>query len=291
MSPSLFQFTPLREGRRKGKIIRVVYPVFQFTPLREGRPKGFPPCPASLRFQFTPLREGRPGIICWEGLEVHISIHAPARGATFAALQAAAYSIDFNSRPCERGDLLEEDQMIGWERISIHAPARGATFGTLHPIIGVGISIHAPARGATKTSFVRERTVKFQFTPLREGRPSTEQPTLSNEPISIHAPARGATKITPSFPGTQLDFNSRPCERGDLAALSYVRQWTKFQFTPLREGRQNTPVQACAWNIFQFTPLREGRRLRLRIPVWPKDFNSRPCERGDQAVREGASSG
>ena len=60
-----------------------------------------------------------------------ISIHAPARGATFGA---GGYGCT----------------MI----ISIHAPARGAT------IIGsgcktfYGISIHAPARGATTMSLL-----------------------------------------------------------------------------------------------------------------------------------------
>ena len=33
----LFQFTPLREGRRKPSIIVKVDSLFQFTPLREGR--------------------------------------------------------------------------------------------------------------------------------------------------------------------------------------------------------------------------------------------------------------
>ena len=57
---TLFQFTPLREGRRDqswGNMIKVQ--IFQFTPLREGRRL----VPAVLRcstlFQFTPLREGR----------------------------------------------------------------------------------------------------------------------------------------------------------------------------------------------------------------------------------------
>ena len=78
----MFQFTPLREGRRmyapclkrgqsfnsrpcvrgdvrdtrRGKLSTL----FQFTPLREGRrykPSGVTAC---LVFQFTPLREGRP---------------------------------------------------------------------------------------------------------------------------------------------------------------------------------------------------------------------------------------
>ena len=79
---SLFQFTPLREGRLNPPPPRAAVPLFQFTPLREGRPRGvllrqrlFPyfnsrpsargdPGTASVAvpfflFQFTPLREGR----------------------------------------------------------------------------------------------------------------------------------------------------------------------------------------------------------------------------------------
>ena len=56
----VFQFTPLREGRRtREQDEHDPRPTFQFTPLREGRP-----CPlcstTASAFQFTPLREGRP---------------------------------------------------------------------------------------------------------------------------------------------------------------------------------------------------------------------------------------
>ena len=77
----------------------------------------------------------------------------------------------------------------------------------------------------------------FQFTPLREGRHEAEQ--VQNE---------------------LLDFNSRPCVRGDRTLFDSGFCHKKFQFTPLREGRP-----AC-WTCiagntsgFQFTPLREGR--------------------------------
>ena len=34
---------------------------------------------------------------------------------------------------------------------------------------------------------------------------------------------------------------------------------SRFQFTPLREGRLATIVVLLSFTIFQFTPLREGR--------------------------------
>ena len=54
-----FQFTPLREGRRKAAQNRAYGAQFQFTPLREGRRRALSPCLSSWIFQFTPLREGR----------------------------------------------------------------------------------------------------------------------------------------------------------------------------------------------------------------------------------------
>ena len=103
---------------------------------------------------------------------------------------------------------------------------------------------------------------QFQFTPLREGRLSGVHGTaallsisihapprgatylLGNgvelENITIHAPPRGATTRPPSFGWGGTDFNSRPSARGDVAALSEKAGISKFQFTPLREGRQSS---------------------------------------------------
>ena len=39
VNTSVFQFTPLREGRRGGHMAPVLLHQFQFTPLREGRQK------------------------------------------------------------------------------------------------------------------------------------------------------------------------------------------------------------------------------------------------------------
>ena len=59
-TPSLFQFTPLREGRLLTVSAACSPFLFQFTPLREGRQKFYP-------------------VYDWKK---EISIHAPPRGAT-----------------------------------------------------------------------------------------------------------------------------------------------------------------------------------------------------------------
>ena len=147
----IFQFTPLREGRRcqqrrhrgnadfnsrpsaRGdcpqKATRAGAP-FQFTPLREGRLGAAKPSQLLALFQFTPLREGRLPRASRCAQAAPISIHAPPRGATRPADQPT-------SRPASSA-------------ISIHAPPRGAT------ALPVGMMAVLD---------------QFQFTPLREGRP------------------------------------------------------------------------------------------------------------------------
>ena len=122
------------------------------------------------------------------------------------------------------------------------------------------ISIHAPPRGATQTSSAtsrrkryfnsrpsargdhalaqRHRLDKFQFTPLREGRPTWHE---SAEFL--------------------LHFNSRPSARGDTRNRRHCWQWQRFQFTPLREGRRAAAAQSsAAINISIHAPPRGATR-------------------------------
>ena len=100
---------------------------------------------------------------------IRISIHAPPRGATspprFPRLRS-----DFNSRPSARGDNVHNPARQV-ELISIHAPPRGATRYVMVSQWVENISIHVPPRGATVYENKRFGNIRFQFTPLREGRP------------------------------------------------------------------------------------------------------------------------
>ena len=142
----------------------------------------------------------------------------------------------------------------------------------------------------------------FQFTPLREGRPQRWKVVSANMEISIHAPPRGATAFQAVDASSNIDFNSRPSARGDSQPLATLLTTSLFQFTPLREGRQNknaflggidisihapprgatTTLSVTASRLpFQFTPLREGRRSRRLLGILESHFNSRPSARGD----------
>ena len=75
--------------------------------------------------------------------------------------------------------------------------------------------------------------------------------------ISIHAPPRGATARFPSS----------------------LRVY-KFQFTPLREGRQSPFSTPSVRASFQFTPLREGRREVADIRHRNRDISIHAPPRG-----------
>ena len=127
------------------------------------------------------------------------------------------------------------------------------------------ISIHAPPRGATGRAIRDGQPKRFQFTPLREGRPSLHG-FRSCGSISIHAPPRGATAWS-CLVCHHCYFNSHPSARGDT----------------------KRSLRVCVLLIFQFTPLREGRRSRGHFLLCDDYFNSRPSARGDDMLTEYSS--
>ena len=109
--------------------------------------------------------------------------------------------------------------------------------------------------------------MKFQFTPLREGRrcPKCRSMSPINE-ISIHAPPRGATALATCLAGSgHISIHAPP--RGATkwdAAKAFLT--AKFQFTPLREGRRLLPHTRCgSMGISIHAPPRGAtHRFRLR---------------------------
>ena len=170
-------------------------------------------------FQSTPPRGGRPVPLGPVIAITDISIHAPARGATYAGGAGSQSVIHFNPRPREGGDYHAYYYHTFQSQISIHAPARGAT--RLVPDLGqvAVISIHAPARGATSgnKSFL---WVYLYFNPRpREGGDRGNLcVNIKKTAISIHAPARGATITWTTITPFCRHFNPRPREGGDLSA-------------------------------------------------------------------------
>ena len=98
-----FQFTPLREGRRKKLAENPKKILFQFTPLREGRHTFAVTSLLYVGFQFTPLREGRRQSPAGRLRHGTISIHAPPRGATCKKLAKNLKKVLFQFTPLREG--------------------------------------------------------------------------------------------------------------------------------------------------------------------------------------------
>jgi len=131
--------------------------------------------------------------------------------------------------------------------------------------------------------------IKFQSTPLREGRHDSFFRTSSFMSFNPRPCARG-DKALDGHPMLKLLFQSTPLREGRLMLEMSPVLIVSFQSTPLREGRRETLASPREeLDLFQSTPLREGRlRMPLRWDVL-HGFNPRPCARGDgpdaQAVR------
>ena len=104
------------------------------------------------------------------GYSLEVSIHAPARGATWAVRTTLQGPETVSIHAPARGATPNHGQDRPGHKVSIHAPARGATKRGFTRREHNGVSIHAPARGATslgKSGFVELKS----FNPrAREGR-------------------------------------------------------------------------------------------------------------------------
>ena len=122
-----------------------------------------------------------------------ISILAPARGATCTSATTSSCGSSFQFSPLREGRPHVSPNLPVVIRISILAPARGATESTRFLRQGETYFNSRPCeRGDRAYHPVQAGQYRFQFSPLREGRPETFAVRL-----------------------TLVYFNSRPCERGD----------------------------------------------------------------------------
>ena len=186
----MFQSTPPRRGRHVdwSRYDHIV--MFQSTPPRRGRPGRSRVMDRICPFQSTPPRRGRLSIpstarefkgfnprpraggdlVRGPGLgREHVSIHAPAQGATTS--YPFAYQLNvfqstpprrgrhtclphpgqwpcFNPRPRAGGDALVDPEFRAWLGFNPR-PRAGGDLPAKLPPMAYGVSIHAPAQGAT----------------------------------------------------------------------------------------------------------------------------------------------
>jgi len=100
------------------------------------------------KFQSTPPRRERPRWVSTPGHYRRISIHAPAKGATFHTGGFGHAGTDFNPRPREGSDTPNRTRSSEAQRISIHAPAKGATLRYPHRFCTHGYFNPRPREGS-----------------------------------------------------------------------------------------------------------------------------------------------
>ena len=182
-----------------------------------------------------------------------VSIHAPARGATYFVIKLKRRSECFNPRTREGCDSKFLSSFQGLA-VSIHAPARGATIVLGDNFTQMIVSIHAPARGATLKASAAK----------------------SEERVSIHAPARGATSYL-LHPKNDIRFQSTHPRGVRRTNLSSSLADILFQSTHPRGVRPH--IQKCIeYQYAKLCFLRHNakllktRHIRHRRKRQPTDF-------------------
>ena len=77
-----------------------------------------------------------------------------------------------------------------------------------------------------------------------------------------------------------------PAGEATLLDVRHLEE-SQFQFSPLREGRQEFNCLVRKSSIFQFSPLREGRPTRASSTITSPLFQFSPCVRGDHQIAGG----
>ena len=149
----------------------------------------------------------------------------------------------------------------------------------------------------------------FLLTPLREGRPRQRRRGRSNRRDFYSRPCGRGDTEKEQLKAQLADFYSRPCGRGDRNAAGIPAHDFDFYSRPCGRGdpqrvalyvpgtQISTHAPAggatircfliwCFISQFLLTPLREGRQWPGQENVyWKNHFYSRPCGRGDGAIR------
>ena len=190
--PILFQFPPLREGRRAllRKSGQARY--FNSRPSARGDPHN------RLCFRHHPHFNSRPSARGDQRLAhvvdaSQISIPAPPRGATRRCTPDCRCS-QFQFPPLREGRQTSLNLVLTWYYFNSRPSARGDDSLLTQDEISESISIHAPPRGATTSLMLYFQFNQFQFTPLREGRRTSSATSRRKRYFNSRPSARGDEK-------------------------------------------------------------------------------------------------
>ena len=190
-----------------------------------------------------------------------ISIHAPPRGATEPSALDSLRRVHFNSRPSARGDGEDDFGAYAFKLFQFTPPREGRH--RLHCIVYSFFPFQfTPPREGRRTSALQAPIATYF-----NSRPSARGDLrmfswFTPSPISIHAPPRGATSPACACSTAARYFNSRPSARGNSFSRYFFIARTISIPAPPR-GATCELVGVLRDALFQFTPLREGRQQKI----------------------------
>ena len=236
-----------------------------------------------------------------------ISIHDPARGATFCHLLALLNTRNFNPRSREGSDGPSDVTLLTvpvfqstLPRGERHLPQtrcpenvyfnprsrEGSDEDVTTKVDSLEISIHAPARGATSTYQHTHYSTRISIHAPARGATDFSDFFKFFLRISIHAPARGAT-VDPFFGSLDHVISIHAPARGaTFGTLRSIPAASLFQSTLPRGERL-----LCGANLklviqFQSTLPRGERRNTQPRSAERRNFNPRSREGSDDAGAE-----
>ena len=185
-----FQFTRPHGARQPSRNTGTSRQGFQFTRPHGARPSSPWPVPVRRRFN-SRARMGRDSRKHAVAKAVHVSIHAPAWGATGGdAARTPSPAFQFTRPHGAR----RRTMCVRRDGTGFNSRARmGRDFLAARVVVADFVSIHAPAWGATDKDAQKEFDKWFQFTRPHGARLLAAGNRASMQGVSIHAPAWGAT--------------------------------------------------------------------------------------------------
>ena len=171
----LFQFTPLREGRRGNWVRKIkTIDISIHAPPRGATPRI---CSADYKrgyFNSRPSARGDAGNHQKQAKKANISIHAPPRGATLQSPVKRRQATEFQFTPLREGRQGKQALQGRRGKFQFTPLREGRPLPARRfPIHSIYFNSRPSARGDLTFAEASAQNKKFQFTPLREGRPQS----------------------------------------------------------------------------------------------------------------------
>src|SRR5271165_4578578 len=195
---------------------------------------------------------------------LHVSIRAPARGATGLSNNGSRRRPRFDPRSRAGSDLAETEVQQHPVEVSIRAPARGATRMSISPSSRVTGFRSALPRGERPDSALRSICPDVSIRAPARGATIGRAPVALDSLVSIRAPARGATRVVRKSSRLVRCFDPRSRAGSDSHAELPSCDCCTFR-SALPRGERRLQRPPVGMDVHQFrSALPRGERLGIQ---------------------------